>query len=48
MQIEEITGLRPSEELRVELLKEEFRMRKRQPRAWTTKFRKYILRKSGR
>lgn len=32
----------PSEALRLKLLKEEFKLRKKQPTAWTkTKFRKY-------
>lgn len=35
-------SLKPSEELRLKLLKEEFKLRKKQPEAWTkTKFRKY-------
>jgi len=34
--------LKPTEELRKKLLKEELRLRKKQPEAWTkTKFRKY-------
>lgn len=34
--------MKPSEELRLKLLKQEFRLRKKQPEAWTkTKFRKY-------
>ena len=34
--------LKPSEELRQQLLKEELKLRKKQPEAWTkTKFRKY-------
>lgn len=34
--------LKPSEELRQQLLKQELRLRKKQPQAWTkTKFRKY-------
>ncbi len=32
----------PTEELRLKLLKQEFKLRKKQPEAWTkTKFRKY-------
>ena len=40
---ENIKGiLKPSEELRKKLLKEELRLRKKQPEAWTkTKVRKY-------
>ena len=34
--------LKPTEELRLALLKEELKLRKKQPEAWTkTKFRKY-------
>lgn len=44
MRIADLTGLEPSEELRQQLLKEERRLRKRQPPAWTKqKFRKYAI-----
>ncbi|MCD6434638.1 MAG: hypothetical protein J7L14_03425 [Candidatus Diapherotrites archaeon] len=41
MELEEIFG-KIDEETRLKLLEEEFRMRKKQPEAWTkTKYRKY-------
>jgi hypothetical protein len=43
LQVEdEMDFLQPSEELRLKLLQEEFKLRKKQPEAWTkTKFRPY-------
>jgi hypothetical protein len=40
--LSEFDFLKPSEELREKLLKEEFKLRSKQPTAWTkTKFRPY-------
>ncbi|VVC00112.1 Uncharacterised protein [uncultured archaeon] len=40
--LSEMVGLEASEGLRVKLLKSEFRLRKKQPEAWTkTKYRPY-------
>lgn len=40
--LSELVGLEPSEELRQKLLRKEFRLRKKQPEAWTkTKYRPY-------
>ena len=48
MRIEEVTGLKPSEELRVKLVKEEIKMRKKQPPAWTRKYRRlWLIRRNG-
>ena len=40
--LSELVGLEPSEDLRKKLLKSEFKLRKKQPEAWTkTKYRPY-------
>jgi hypothetical protein len=40
--LSELIGIEPSEELRTKLLKQEFKLRKKQPEAWTkTKYRPY-------
>lgn len=40
--LSELIGIEPTEELRTKFLKQEFRLRKKQPEAWTkTKYRPY-------
>ncbi|MBI4210441.1 MAG: hypothetical protein HY544_02965 [Candidatus Diapherotrites archaeon] len=40
--LDELIGLESSEQLRVKFLKQEFKLRKKQPEAWTkTKYRPY-------
>ncbi|HLC92168.1 MAG TPA: hypothetical protein VJH23_00510 [archaeon] len=40
--LDELLGLESSEQFRVKLLKQEFKLRKKQPEAWTkTKYRPY-------
>ena len=40
--LDELIGLESSEQFRVKLLKQEFKLRKKQPEAWTkTKYRPY-------
>ncbi len=40
--LSELIGMDPSEELRMQLLKQELKLRKKQPEAWTkTKYRPY-------
>ena len=40
--LDEVLGLESSENFRVKLLKQEFKLRKKQPEAWTkTKYRPY-------
>ena len=40
--LNELIGMEPSEELRLQLLKQELKLRKKQPEAWTkTKYRPY-------
>ncbi len=40
--MDDMDFMKPSEEMRLKLLQEEFRLRKKQPQAWTkTKYRAY-------